>query len=101
MKTFTNLKENITYELTQEFLYYESKNKSFFLDQASGAYIFRPSGEAKKFRGNISIEVVSGKFIQEVRQIVNPWVSQVVKLFANKNFVEFDWIIGPILKEKE
>ncbi|KAE9549642.1 hypothetical protein FO519_007149 [Halicephalobus sp. NKZ332] len=101
LRKFTNLKENYTHELTQEFLYYESMNKSFFLDQASGAYIFRPKGEAKRLEANISIEVSSGKFIQEVRQIVNPWISQVIRLFADKDFVEFDWIVGPILKEEQ
>lgn len=101
LKKLTNLKTKFSQELTQEFLFYESQRKNFTLDQSSGAYIFRPVSDAKSFTGNISIKISQGKYVQEIRQVINPWISQVVRLFANQSFVEFDWIIGPILKEEK
>uniref|UniRef100_A0A7E4VQL4 Alpha-mannosidase n=1 Tax=Panagrellus redivivus TaxID=6233 RepID=A0A7E4VQL4_PANRE len=99
--SYTNLLNNKTEPFKQEFLFYKSHRKEFFEDQASGAYIFRPDGPAVPVGGNITIEVVKGKYIQEVRQVINPWISQVIRLHANLSYVEFDWIIGPILKEEK
>uniref|UniRef100_A0AC35FAW4 Alpha-mannosidase n=1 Tax=Panagrolaimus sp. PS1159 TaxID=55785 RepID=A0AC35FAW4_9BILA len=101
LSTFKNMKTNFTRELSQQFYYYESVKRSKQNPQASGAYIFRPVMIADTFDGNVSIEIIKGKYIQEVRQTINEWVTQTIRLISNQNYIEFDWIVGPIFKEEK
>jgi len=93
-------------EIQQNLIYFylNLKNKSFkfLIFQASGAYIFRPNGsEPKSFERPIqNIQVVKNLLVQEVRQTINPWISQIIRLFPNKPFIEFQWKIGPLPKNK-
>lgn len=85
--------------LEQNFFYYngtvgnnrESKNRS------SGAYIFRPNGtEAYRVAQKATFKLFTGDIITEVHQTFNEWVSQIIRVYNGENFVEFDWLVGPI-----
>ncbi|KAF1747844.1 hypothetical protein GCK72_024310 [Caenorhabditis remanei] len=84
--------------IRQEFFYYEGIDSKD--DQPSGAYIFRPKTQQPiAFTSKIALEVVTGGITNEVRQKVNPWISQQIRLPKGKNYLEFEWIVGPIPKE--
>ncbi|KAF7635204.1 Alpha-mannosidase [Meloidogyne graminicola] len=92
IETFEDLtRNNSKFNFTQEFLYYENN--------LSGAYIFRPDPDKKpiSFEEPIKVEFIKNELVQEARQIISPWVSQVVRLFEDKKFVEFEFLIGPII----
>ncbi|KAL3274851.1 hypothetical protein HHI36_019633 [Cryptolaemus montrouzieri] len=90
---------NVTVPLSQEYLYYEGfvGNNEVFDNRSSGAYIFRPyNNSATKIADVVNYTVYSGNLVTEVHQKFNEWVSQIVRLYADENFIEFDWLVGPI-----
>ncbi|XP_043527609.1 lysosomal alpha-mannosidase isoform X2 [Frieseomelitta varia] len=95
-------KQNI--ELTQSFHYYEGMegNNEEFKNRSSGAYIFRPrSSSVKNFMKPGSYKIYKGPLVQEIHQYVTDWVCQVVRIYSGKQYVEFDWLVGPIpVKDK-
>ena len=40
--------------------------------------------------------VVKGGLVQELRQTLSPWMSQIVRLYTNSTVLEFEWQIGAI-----
>ncbi|KAH7975828.1 hypothetical protein HPB52_005634 [Rhipicephalus sanguineus] len=38
----------------------------------------------------------AGPFVTEVHQIFDQWLSQVIRLYKNSQFIEFEWIVGPL-----
>ncbi len=34
--------------------------------------------------------------MQEVHQVYNDWLSQVVRVYAEENIAELEWMVGPI-----
>ncbi|KAL4239725.1 Mannosidase alpha class 2B member 1 [Mactra antiquata] len=96
-----NKQEDIAISLDQNFYYYVG-HEGYNYDgdsQASGAYIFRPTSNTPK-RANLgaSVSIISykGGLVQEIRQIFCPWISQVIRLYKDKNYVELEWTVGPI-----
>uniref|UniRef100_A0A1I7X606 Glyco_hydro_38C domain-containing protein n=1 Tax=Heterorhabditis bacteriophora TaxID=37862 RepID=A0A1I7X606_HETBA len=89
---------NTTYNFRQGFFYYKGMGNS---TQPSGAYIFRPAvQEAVAVAGTIKIDVIKGNLVEEVRQTLTPWLSQIIRLYKNSTHIEFDWVVGPIPKEE-
>ena len=87
------------FNLKQSYLYYKgmSGNNMDANDRASGAYIFRPNGTQPYPVGNqVTAEFVRGKIASEVRQVVSDHVSQVIRVSPDSDFIEFDWLVGPI-----
>lgn len=83
----------------QDFFYYEAQagNNEVFKNRSSGAYIFRPRSEdpmpvAKK----PETKIYKGPIVEEMHQWFNDWVSQVIKVYKNENYMEFEWLVGPI-----
>lgn len=42
------------------------------------------------------VTVMKGELVQEVRQYFSPYASQIIRLFAGKEYVEVEATIGPI-----
>ncbi|VDN03063.1 unnamed protein product [Thelazia callipaeda] len=95
-----NRKNGKLAKLRQEFFLYRGMGFTNAKNQSSGAYIFRPNGTQPERIANIAqIDYIEGLLINETRQVITPWISQVIRLYSGKNFVEFEWTIGPIPKE--
>ena len=90
---------NLTLEVDQQFFWYNGSQGNAESRQTSGAYIFRPN-RSEPFPmtdGNkASIEIIKGPLVQEVRQTFGPIVSQVIRLYKNKIYAEFEYTVGPI-----
>nr|AYV99578.1 venom polypeptide [Dolopus genitalis] len=93
----------ITREIVQDFLYYEAAvgNNAEFENRSSGAYIFRPNNTVNFISTKIKIEVFRGPLVEEVHQIFNNWVSQVIRVYKDESFAEFEWLVGPIPVDDE
>nr|CAI5853429.1 unnamed protein product [Callosobruchus analis] len=83
--------------LSQSFLYYEGSVGNNSIDtRSSGAYIFRPNGSANAVSPSANITVFKGPLVNEVHQVFNDWVSQIVRIYKEERYIEFDWLVGPI-----
>lgn len=40
--------------------------------------------------------MVRGDLVDEIHQTFTDWLSQVVRVYKTENFVEFEWLVGPI-----
>lgn len=93
---------NITLPLTQEYLYYEGYvgNNEIFRNRSSGAYIFRPkNNNASTATKKANYTVHKGNLVTEIHQKFNDWISQVIRMYNGENFIEFDWVVGPLPSE--
>lgn len=93
-----------TYKISQELMYYEGAQgtNEEFEKRASGAYIFRPSPDhpnATAVVESVNISTYKGPLFQEIHQHYNDWLTQVIRIYKNDHYVEFDWIVGPIPTE--
>ena len=99
-----NLKSRIKQSVDQQFFWYNSSVGNNVSDQASNAYNFRPNSSTPF---NVSVEnyakitIFKNDVVQEVHQMFSPWISQVVRLYSNKQFAEFEYTVGPIEKSSE
>lgn len=84
--------------LKQDMLYYNSAagDNGAFVNRSSGAYIFRPNGTVNHLGGSLDITVIEGPIVKEIHQKFNDWISQVIRIYEDKTYVEFDWLVGPI-----
>ncbi|XP_015589369.1 lysosomal alpha-mannosidase isoform X1 [Cephus cinctus] len=86
-------------EYTQSFHYYEGAegNNKVFLNRSSGAYIFRPkTSDIKNLTNTGSHKIYKGPLVDEMHITINDWISQVVRVYNKENFLEFNWLVGPI-----
>ncbi|XP_075149649.1 lysosomal alpha-mannosidase II isoform X2 [Haematobia irritans] len=91
--------EGISHMISQEFLYYEGAegNNRIFRNRSSGAYIFRPKTDTvHTVTVAPEITVYRGNLVEEVHQKFNDWISQVVRVYKEKRYAEFEWMVGPI-----
>ncbi|XP_075249243.1 lysosomal alpha-mannosidase-like [Convolutriloba macropyga] len=94
--TFKNGKTE-TIELPSFGWYHASKGDQD--EPASGAYCFRPQIQTPfvyDFDAAAS-ELVQGKYVTEIRlSFPLPWLSGVARILADKPYIEFEWLVGPI-----
>ncbi|VDD91932.1 unnamed protein product [Enterobius vermicularis] len=97
-----NLRTGLEMSLKQQFFYYEGAGSwTPMSSQPSGAYIFRPANqEPSALPSEVFLQIEKGSLVTEIRQIFSTWVSQVIRLYKDKEYVEFEWTVGPIPKEQ-
>uniref|UniRef100_A0A914CYV3 alpha-mannosidase n=1 Tax=Acrobeloides nanus TaxID=290746 RepID=A0A914CYV3_9BILA len=101
LQDLQSLQQDI-YNISQSFLWYQGADN--ILQQASGAYVFRPqpnttAEEILIERIGVETHLVQNDLFQEVQQTFNflpNWVTQSVRLYNNKPYVEFEYTIGPL-----
>lgn len=73
--------------------------------QASGAYIFRPNCSENTpvpcdpyevNGGNVELSITIGQGVQEAYQVFSDWVTQTIRLYADQEFIEVSYTVGPI-----
>ncbi|XP_075217367.1 lysosomal alpha-mannosidase-like isoform X2 [Lycorma delicatula] len=67
-------------------------------EQFSGHYIFRPNYEyvEEVSTYEFDIKVFKGPIVHEVQVKINEWSSQIIRIYYNTDYIEFDWLIGDI-----
>ncbi|KAL7642128.1 UNVERIFIED_CONTAM: hypothetical protein RMT77_006688 [Armadillidium vulgare] len=66
-------------------------------DRASGAYIFRPDGDPVDVSEIVNITAeYNGTLVHEIQQEWSPWLSQIIRTYAKEDYVEIEWLVGPI-----
>ena len=82
--------------IRQNFFTYTAEGKKAG-EKPSGAYAFNPTSSGPvPSSTRASIRVVRGDLVQEVHQSFTPWISQVIRIYEHVDYIEFDWIVGPI-----
>lgn len=81
----------------QSYSYYSGYAGTDKDSQASGAYVFRPNGTSPiKLQSESKLTIMRGPLLDEVHQQVNPWISQVTRVYKGKEHAEIEFNIGPI-----
>ncbi|ESQ41355.1 hypothetical protein EUTSA_v10012546mg [Eutrema salsugineum] len=95
---YLNSRTSMTEPVKQTFSYYSAYNGTNDKEpQNSGAYVFRPNGTFLiKPEGQVPLTVIRGPLVDEVHQRINPWISQVTRVYKGKEHVEVEFIVGSI-----
>ncbi|XP_019447416.1 PREDICTED: alpha-mannosidase At3g26720-like isoform X5 [Lupinus angustifolius] len=94
---YVNSRNLVTASVEQSYSYYSGNNGTDKDPQASGAYVFRSNGSFPiKSDHQASFTVLRGPILDEVHQQVNPWVSQITRIFKEKEHAEVEFTVGPI-----
>ena len=101
IKYITNLALNQTIQLDQQFFWYNaSAGNNMNSSQASGPYIFRPNSSypfpVNDNNNKAEVSVINGTIHQSVSQVYSDLARQAVHLYKGANFVELEFMIGPI-----
>ncbi|GMJ04370.1 hypothetical protein like AT3G26720 [Hibiscus trionum] len=94
---YVNTKNSVTAFAEQSYGYYSGNDGSDKDPQASGAYVFRPNGTFSiKSENQTPLTVMRGPLLDEVHQQLNSWISQVTRVYKEKEHAEVEFSIGPI-----
>ena len=90
------LKNGRQVQLNQNFYFYEGED-NYRGEKPSGAYAFNPTHHIPHVISNMTtFKVIKGQLVEEIHQTLAPWITQVVRLYRDYDYIEFDWVIGPI-----
>lgn len=39
---------------------------------------------------------MTGTLVHEIQQEWSPWLSQIIRTYAKEDYVEIEWLVGPI-----
>ncbi|XP_072039219.1 lysosomal alpha-mannosidase-like [Amphiura filiformis] len=89
LKSIRDQASNMTVNVTQSFYWYPS---------SGSAYSFSPhsSEPIPLLNKTVNLDIFQTEFAQEARQQFTPWLSQVIRLYWDAPYVEFEWTVGPI-----
>ncbi|KAK9003932.1 hypothetical protein V6N11_001751 [Hibiscus sabdariffa] len=94
---YVNTKNSVSAFAEQSYGYYSGNDGTDKDPQASGAYVFRPNGTFSiKSENQTRLTVVRGPLLDEVHQQLNLWISQVTRVYKEKEHAEVEFSIGPI-----
>ncbi|KAL9679438.1 hypothetical protein QQ045_017300 [Rhodiola kirilowii] len=98
LKRVFNSRTGVDVPMEQTYLWYGSSSGGSDVDaQASGAYIFRPTdSDANIISRSVTLKIVRGPLVDEVYQQFSPWISQVTRVYKNKEHIEFEYTVGAI-----
>ncbi|KAJ8939544.1 hypothetical protein NQ314_011111 [Rhamnusium bicolor] len=72
----------------------------FYATKDSGAYVFRPDENTKNAvefdKVESSVLTNEGNLIRELKQVWGNWITQIVRIYKEEDFIEYDWLVGPI-----
>ncbi|XP_037300756.1 lysosomal alpha-mannosidase isoform X2 [Manduca sexta] len=85
--------DGVRVEVAQNFFFYSQGQQIM----QSGAYTFRPEKtRPKPVTDRVSYTTVRGPLVKEIRQRFNDWLTQIIRLYRGEEFVELEWLIGPV-----
>ncbi|XP_060519654.1 lysosomal alpha-mannosidase-like [Cylas formicarius] len=84
--------------ISQDYYKYPGRSYAANTDnsRSSGAYIFQPAGEIQKVSDKTAFKTYVGELVSEIHQTFSDYVSQVIRIYSLENFVEFEWLVGPL-----
>lgn len=90
------LSRNRRVKFAQNFHIYNSEGNNYS-EKPSGAYAFNPTPEGSSPAAHkVSYKVIKGPLVEEIHQVFNPWITQVIRVYQHVDYIEFDWVVGPI-----
>lgn len=97
LTSYINSRNQVTALAGQSYGYYSGYNGTDKVNQASGAYIFRPNGTFPlKPNSQVPLMVVRGPLLDEIHQQLSSWLHQVTRVYKEKEHAEVEFTIGPI-----
>jgi hypothetical protein len=97
LSSITNKVSGLSAALEQTWEWYTSSPGTNEDGQASGAYIFRPvDGNTTAFTTMANMTVIRGNVLDEVRQVFADNLTQTVRLYHSKPFLEIEYTLGLI-----
>ncbi|XP_064457872.1 lysosomal alpha-mannosidase-like isoform X2 [Ornithodoros turicata] len=85
--------------LRQSFFCYETPPTSSKVTRgtSSGAFVFGPPNNTAYDLGtHVAYRIIKGAIVQEIQQVFTSWITQVIRLYKGQDWIEFEWMIGPI-----
>lgn len=103
MASYTDAASGTSVALSQDIRAYLPSQGDGASGQCSGAYIFRPDGNATVDPSGTAawgLDLVTGPVVSEARQTAGGpaagWISSVARVWAGARDVEVEWTVGPI-----
>ncbi|CAH0712856.1 unnamed protein product, partial [Brenthis ino] len=85
--------DGIKMSISQNWYYYSQVQNI----QNSGVYSFRPAQEKPiSVTDTVMYHTIRGSLVKEIRQRFTDWITQIIRLYRGEEFVEIEWIIGPV-----